>query len=327
VHVYHVYGLALVLGLVTVLDKPARQTFVSDMVGPHLLRNAVSLNSANFQSARMIGPALAGGVIIAVGPGWAFLLNGLAFAAPVVGLLRMRTAELIPAERVPRGKGQLREGLRYVGSRPALLWSIVLVGVVGTFGYNFPVFVVAFNDEVFHGDAGSYGLLNSLVAAGAVVGALVAAKRGGRWIRLMLVSGAVFGALLVMAAGAPSYLVFAVLMVPGGVASMTFVVMANSGIQLASDPAVRGRVVSLFTMVFLGSTPIGGPLTGWLTDAYGPRVGLAVSGAACVVASLVVALILARVGGLRLRIRLRAGRRVLALVPRDADADGGLVRP
>jgi MFS family permease len=317
VNVYHVYTLAFLLGLVTVMDKPARQTFVSEMVGPHLLRNAVSLNSANFQSARLIGPAIAGVVITAVGSGWAFLVNGLGFAAPITGLLLMRTEELIPSERIPRGKGQLREGLRYVGSRPELLWAIVLVGFIGTFGFNFPVFLVAFSDHVFHADAGGFGVLNSLVAVGSVAGALFAANRGGRWLRFSIISGAVFGVLLVVSAAAPAYVVFAALMVPVGLSSMSFVVSANSGVQLASEPVMRGRVVSLFTMVLLGSTPIGGPLTGWLTDAYGPRVALLAGGAICALSALGIALVLARIGGLRLRITRRGGRRTLAFVPAD----------
>lgn len=318
VHVWHVYGCALVLGLITVVDNPTRQTFVSDLVGPALLRNAVSLNSANFQSARLVGPALAGTLITTTGSGWAFLFNGLSFLAPVAGLLLMRTSELFPAERAPRGKGQLREGLRYVGSRPDLLWPIVLVGSVGTFGFNFPVFVVAFTDHVFHADAGTYGLLNSLMAVGSLVGALVAARFGSRRMRFTVGVGAAFGLLLALAAAAPAFWVFAVLMVPVGLAGMTFMVHTNTRAQLASDPAMRGRVISLHMMVFLGGTPLGAPLLGWVTDTFGARAGMATAGLLCAGAALAVALVLGRVSGLRLQIRLRGGRRV-ALVPRDPE--------
>lgn len=203
VEVWHVYVLAFAVGLATVVDNPARQAFVSEMVGPHLLRNAVSLGSANFQSARLIGPAVAGVVITTVGAGWAFLYNGLSFLAPLVGLLLMRPAELSRTRRTPRGKGQLREGLRYVGSRPELLWPIVLLGFVGTFGYNFPIWLVAFTDRVFHAEAGTYGLLNSLIAAGSVAGALLAARRGSRRTRFIVAAAAVFGVLLMVAAAAP----------------------------------------------------------------------------------------------------------------------------
>ncbi|MDT0305410.1 MFS transporter [Streptomyces sp. DSM 44917] len=319
VNVYHVYALALAVGLATVVDNPARQTFVSEIVGPRLLRNAVSLNSANFQSARLVGPAVAGVVITTVGSGWAFLYNGLSFLAPVLGLLMMRTAELTPAERAPRAKGQLREGLRYVGSRPELLWPITLIGFVGTFGYNFPIWLVAFTDQVFHADAGTYGLLTSLMAVGSVTGALIAARRGSRRLRFTVAAAALFGALLMVAALAPAFLVFAALMPVVGVVAMTFQVTVNAGVQLASDPAMRGRVVSLMMMVFVGGTPFGGPLMGWLSDEFGARTGLLAGGAICAAASVAVALVLARIGGLRLRISLRAGRRGVALVPRDPE--------
>ncbi|WP_052849111.1 MFS transporter [Streptomyces avicenniae] len=319
VNVWHVYAIAFVVGLVTVVDNPARQTFVSDMVGPRLLRNAVSLNSANFQSARLVGPAVAGVMISAVGSGWAFLVNGLSFAAPIVGLLMMRTSELNPAVRTPRGKGQLREGLRYVGGRPDLLWLIVLVGFIGTFGFNAAIWLVAFTDTVFHSEAGTYGLLNSLMAAGSVAGALVAARRGSRRMRFTVAAGALFGVALTAASLAPAFWVFALVMPLVGVASLTFQVTANSSIQLASDPAMRGRVISLFMMVFVGGTPIGGPLMGWVTDQFGARVGMASGGLVCLLAAMGVALVLARIGGLRLEISLRAGRRRVAFVPREGD--------
>ncbi|MEO3750656.1 MFS transporter [Streptomyces sp. B6B3] len=318
VNVYHVYALALVLGLITVVDNPTRQVFVTDIVGPRLLRNAVSLNSANFQSARLIGPAVAGFVITTVGSGWAFLCNGLSFIAPIIGLLLMRPAELVPAERAPRRKGQLMEGLRYVGGRPDLLWPIVLLGFVGTFGFNFPVFVIAFTDHVFHADADTYGLLNTLMAAGSVAGALLAARRGGRRMRFTVLTGALFGVLLFAAALAPNFLVFALLMAPIGIAGMTFVVTANSGLQMASEPAMRGRVISIYMMVFVGGTPIGSPLLGWVTDTFGPRTGMLTGGAICVLVAVAVALVLARIAGLRVRISLRAGHRGVMLVPRDA---------
>ncbi|WP_165986289.1 MFS transporter [Streptomyces sp. YIM 98790] len=316
VRVYHVYALAFALGLATVADNPARQTFVSELVGPALLPNAVSLNSASFQSARIIGPAVAGVLITAVGSGWAFLYNGLSFLAPVTGLLLMRTAELFPTERAPRRKGQLREGLAHVRARPELLWPIVLVGFVGTFGFNFPIWLVAFTDRVFHSGAGTYGLLNTLMAVGSLAGALLAAKRGSRRMRFTVACAGLFGLLLAAASGAPFFWVFAALMVPLGLIGMTFMISANTSLQMAADPAVRGRVISLYMMVFLGSTPVGAPLLGWITDTYGPRIGLLSGGVLCAAAAFGVALILARIGGLRLKIDLRPGHRRLAFVPR-----------
>ncbi|MFF7728471.1 MFS transporter [Streptomyces sp. NPDC008001] len=318
VQVWHVYLTAFVLGLVTVVDNPARQAFVVEMVGPADLRNAVSLNSANFQSARLIGPAVAGVLITAVGSGWAFLLNGLSFVAPVAGLLLMRTAELHQVDRAPRGKGQLREGLRYVAGRPDLVWPIVLVGFIGTFGFNFPIWLTAFVNDVYHAGAGTYGLLNTLMAGGSLVGALLAARRGSSRMRLLVGAALLFGLLEIAAALAPSFWVFAVLLVPIGMAGLTINVTANSGIQLGTDPAMRGRVMSLFMMVFMGGTPLGAPLVGWVTDAYGARIGFLAGGAVATLAAAGVGLALARAGGLRLKIDLRRGHPHVVFVPKEA---------
>ncbi|WP_435853719.1 MFS transporter [Streptomyces sparsogenes] len=319
VQVWHVYVIAFLLGMVTVVDNPTRQAFVVEMVGPRDLRNAVSLNSANFQSARLVGPAVAGVLITAVGSGWAFLLNGLSFGAPLIGLLMMRPGELHKVERAPRGKGQLREGLRYVAGRPDLVWPIVLVGFIGTFGFNFPIWLSAFTDGVFHAGPGTYGLLNTLIAVGSVTGALLAARRTSTRQRLLIGAALMFGLLEIAAAVAPAFWLFAALMVPIGIFSLTFNVTANSNVQLATDPAMRGRVMSLFMMVFVGGTPLGGPLVGWLTDTYGARVGFAAGGLVSAAAAVAVGLILVRAGGLRVKVDLRPGRRHLAFVPRATE--------
>ncbi|ATZ25305.1 enterobactin exporter EntS [Streptomyces lavendulae subsp. lavendulae] len=321
VQVWHVYLAAFLLGLVTVLDNPARQTFVSEMVGPAQVANAVSLNSANFQSARLVGPAIAGVLITAVGSGWAFLLNGLSFAAPIAGLLMMRTRELHPVTPQPRAKGQLREGLRYVAGRPELVWPIVLVGFIGTFGFNFPIWLSAFVGDVFHGDAGTYGLFNTLIAAGSLVGALLAARRGRARLRLLVTAAALFSVLLVMTALAPSFWLFAVLLVPVGVFGLTVNVVANSSVQMATDPEMRGRVMALFMMVFTGGTPVGAPLVGWITDTYGARLGMAAGGLVSLAAALGVAVVLSRVGNLRLRV----DRRGITFAPATARS-GALVK-
>ncbi|MEU8824247.1 MFS transporter [Streptomyces sp. NPDC048636] len=316
VQVWHVYLIAFLLGMVTVVDNPTRQVFVNEMVGPHDLRNAVSLNSANFQSARLVGPAIAGVLITAVGSGWAFLINGLSFGAPLIGLLMMRTGELHTVERAPRGKGQLREGLRYVAGRPDLIWPIVLVGFIGTFGFNFPIWLSAFADDVFHAGPGTYGLLNTLIAIGSVTGALLAARRVVARRRLLIMAALLFGVLEVAAAVTPVFWLFAALMVPIGIFSLTFNVTANSSVQLATDPAMRGRVMSLFMMVFVGGTPFGGPLVGWLTDAFGARVGFAAGGLVSAAAAAVVGLILVRAGNLRMKLDLRRGHPRVVFVPR-----------
>ncbi|MBT2364743.1 MFS transporter [Streptomyces sp. ISL-10] len=317
VQVWHVYLTAFLLGLVTVVDNPARQSFVAEMVGPDQLRNAVSLNSANFQSARLVGPAVAGVLITAVGSGYAFLLNGLSFLAPVAGLMMMRTSELHKVERAPRGKGQLREGLRYVAGRPELIWPIVLVGFIGTFGFNFPIWLSAFVDDVYHSGAGTYGLLNTLMAAGSLAGALLAARRGTSRLRILVGAAVLFGLLEVVTAFAPEFWIFAALMVPIGMCGLTVNVTANSSVQMATDPLMRGRVMSLFMMVFTGGTPLGAPLVGWITDAYGPRVGFAAGGAVATLAAVAVGVMLARVGGLRLSVGWHRGHPSVRFVERE----------
>ncbi|MFG2398773.1 MFS transporter [Streptomyces lydicus] len=320
VQVWHVYLVALLLGLATVVDNPARQAFVSEMVGQDDLRNAVSLNSANFQSARLIGPAVAGVLITAFGSGWAFLFNGLSFIAPLTGLLMMRTAELHKVDRVPRSKGQLREGLRYVSQRPDLIWPIVLVGFIGTFGFNFPIWLTAFVYHVFHQGAGTYALFNGLMAAGSLIGALLAARRAGSRLRLLVGAAMLFGALEITAALAPSFWIFAALLAPIGMVGLTINVTANSSVQMATDPLMRGRVMSLFMMVFMGGTPLGAPVVGWVTDAFGARIGFLAGGVISLTSAGLIGLVLARVGGLRLKIDLRRGHQHLRFVPRAPEA-------
>ncbi|MCL8015129.1 MFS transporter [Streptomyces sp. AS02] len=316
VQVWHVYLAAFVVGLATVVDNPARQSFVSEMVGPDQLQNAVSLNSANFQSARLVGPAVAGLMITGVGTGWAFLANGLSFIAPIAGLLMMRARELYAVERAPRGKGQMREGLRYVAGRPELIWTIVLAGFVSTFGFNFPVYLSAFADDVFRAGAGSYSLFNTLMAVGSLAGALLAARRGTARMRVLIAGAVAFGTMEIVAAFAPSLWMFALLMAPIGIFGMTVNVTANSSIQMATDPAMRGRVMALYMMVFMGGAPLGAPIAGWITDAYGVRAALAVGGAITATAAVTIALALARVGNLRLSVGWNRGHPQVRFVPR-----------
>ncbi|MFR9800191.1 MFS transporter [Streptomyces sp. MS06] len=321
VEVWHVYLVAFLVGLATVVDNPARQSFVTEMVGRDQLQNAVSLNSANFQSARLVGPAVAGLLITGVGTGWAFLLNGLSFLAPIAGLLLMRARELHAVRRAPRGKGQLREGLRYVAGRPELIWTIALVGFIGTFGFNFPVYLSAFADDVFHAGAGSYSLFNTLMAIGSLAGALLAARRGTSRLRVLTGAALLFGAAELVASIAPSLWLFAALMVPLGMFGMTVNVTANTGVQMATDPAMRGRVMALYMMVFMGGTPVGAPIAGWITDTYGVRAGLAVGGAISAAAAVLIALVLARLGNLRLSVGWYRGHPSLRVVPRRRAED------
>ncbi|WP_405166444.1 MFS transporter [Nocardia sp. NBC_01499] len=311
VHVWHVYLLAFLLGLVTAVDSPSRQTFVAEMVGQEQLRNAVSLNAVNFETASMTGPAVAGAVIAAVGTGWAFAINAFSFIAVVGGLLLMRPAQLRPVPQVPRRKGQLREGLRYVAARPDLIGPLVLVGFVCTFGYNFPTVLSGFAYHVFHIDAGRYGLLNTALAVGALVGALLASRRPRVRMRLLVGTAFGFGVLEAVTAFAPHYWLFAAMLTTVGLLGLTFLTSSNSTIQLATEPTMRGRVMSLHMIVFIGGTPIGAPIIGWVTEEWGPRIGLLACGAVSACAAAAVGWIMIRTNGLRMRVT----RRGLSVVP------------
>ncbi|WP_448315456.1 MFS transporter [Streptomyces sp. CO7] len=319
VEVWHVYLAALLVGMATVVDNPARQTFVSEMVGRAQLQNAVGLNSANFQSARLIGPAVAGVLITGMGTGWAFLINGLSFAAPIACLMLMRTRELHPVERAPRAKGQLREGIRYVSGRPHLYWTIVLIGFVGAFGFNFPVVLSAFAYDVFDTGAAGYSLFNILIAVGSLAGALLAARRARARLRLLIGAALAFGLLEVVAALSPGLWLFAALLVPIGAFSMTLNVTANTSVQMATEPAMRGRVMSLYMMVFMGSTPIGAPLAGWATDVYGARAGFVACGAVATLSAVAVGVALARLGRLRLAVGWQGAHPTVRVVPRERE--------
>lgn len=316
IQVWHVYLIAFMVGMVTVVDNPSRQSFVSEMVGPDQLRNAVSLNSANFQTARLIGPAVAGVLITSIGSGYSFLLNGLSFLAPLTGLLLMRQSELHKAHRVARGKGQLREGLRYVKGRPDLIGPIVLVGFIGTFGFNFPIWLTAFANDVYHGGAGMYAFFNILMAAGSLAGALLAARRRATKLRLLIIAAMGFGLLEVLVSLSPTVWLFSLLLVPIGVLGMTTNITTNTRVQMAAEPAMRGRVMSLYMMVFVGGTPVGGPLLGWVSDTFGARIAFAAGGAVSLIAAAVIGLVMTRVVGVRLKVGLRDGRPHVEFVPR-----------
>jgi MFS family permease len=301
VQLWHVYLLAFGLGLASVIDTPVRQSFVSDLVGPDDLPNAVSLNSATFNSARIVGPALAGVAISGVGTAWVFLANGFSYLAVIAGLLMMRPAEMWPTPLQPRAKGQLREGVAYVRARPQLYVPMLLVFMVGTFGLNFQITLALIAKQVFHTGPGAFGLLTSCLALGSLLGALLSARRKGLpRTRTMLTAALAFGALEVVVGLAPSFLTMAALLVPTGVAVLTLTTTANALVQLASAPAVRGRVMAIYVLVFLGGTPVGAPLIGVMAENFGPRASLLIGGAVCALSAVAGAAFLTRIGGLRL---------------------------
>jgi len=285
VQLWMVYGLAFALGMVSVFDNPARQSFVTEMVGKDQVTNAVGLNSAVFTLARVIGPAIAGVLIAAVGTGWCFLYNGLSYFPVVFALLLMHPWELNRGLPAPRARGQIRAGIRYAWNRPELRFPLLLMLVVGTLAFNFSVLMPLMASFVFHSGASTFGLLMSFMGAGAFVGALVSANRAGPSHRLLAFAGIAFGGLLVGAALAPTLPVELFVLVPLGAAMITFQATANSLLQLNSDPAFRGRVMALYVMVFLGSTPIGGPIVGWVAEQFGARFGLGLGGLATFIAS------------------------------------------
>jgi MFS family permease len=285
IRLWMVYVLALLLGCATAFDMPTRQAFVSEMVGPDRVTNAIGLNSAVFNSARVVGPAVAGVLIAAVGIAPAFLINAASYLAVIAGLLAMDPARLHRLPPVDRAEGQVRAGLRYVWANPVLRSTIALVAVVGALGLNYRVALPLLARFTFGGDASAYGALASIMAAGAVVGALAAARRGRPSRALLLGSVAVFGLLSFAAAAAPTLIAEAVVLAPLGVASMTFLATANSTLQLASSPEMRGRVMALYGLVFLGSTPLGGLLGGWMAGQFGPRSILLLSGVSSLAAA------------------------------------------
>lgn len=293
---WQIYLLAFGTGMATAVDNPTRQAFVTEMVGPDEVVNAVGLNSATFNLARIVGPALGGLMISVFGgrTGPLFLVNAASYVAVLASLGAMREADLFDAgHRVARSAGQLRAGLAYVRHRPLLYLPIILVGVVGTLGFNFQITLVLIDRSVFHLGAGAYGLLSATLAVGSLGGAVLAARRTRPRARLLVGAALAFGIFEVLAGSMPSYTALALMLVPTGVASLTFTATANSTVQLASDPAMRGRVMGLYMLVFLGGTPIGAPLVGWLAQSIGPRWSLWIGGAASALAALGVATVLA----------------------------------
>ncbi|HEX6312680.1 MAG TPA: MFS transporter [Acidimicrobiia bacterium] len=280
VELWMIYGLAFLLGCVTALDNPARRAFVIEMVGAEHVTNAVSLSSALFTAARIFGPALAGIVIAVAGVSWCFIANAVSYAAAVGAFAMMRRDEFFGVRPVPRAKGQLRAGLRYAWSTPSLRLPLVMTAVIGTLAFNSQVVLALLASDTFAGDAGTYGLLYALLSVGAVTGALVTAHQAAATRRFLLLAAAVYGGFLLMAAAAPTLPVELVILVPTGAAGVAFVAMANGVLQTHTDPLMRGRVMALFSVAFLGSTPIGGPILGWVSEAWGPRAGLALGGIA-----------------------------------------------
>jgi MFS family permease len=308
---WHVYAFALLLGCVTAFDAPARQTFVSDLVSESELSNAVALNSTSFNAARLIGPALAGLLIAAVGSGWVFVINSVSFIAVILSLHFLHAGQMQRRARAVRTRGSFAEGFRYIWKRPDLKAILLMMFLIGTFGLNFPIFISTMSASIFHGGASQYGVLTSTMAVGSVAGALLAARRSHPRITLLLAATAVFGGSLALAALMPNRVLFGIVLIVTGISAQTFTTTANSALQLSTEPGMRGRVLAIFLAVALGGTPIGAPIVGWVADSFGPRQSLAIGAAAGFAAMLVGIHYLVRHRHLRLRV---AGGRLRCLI-------------
>ena len=301
VKLWMVFVLAAALGLVSSVDNPTRQTFVLEMVGRDNLTSAVSLNAVLVNLARVLGPAAAGALIVTVGLGPCFLINAGTYLAIIIALFLMRVAELQAVPPQERRAGQLREGLRYVQSTPAVMTPLVMMGVVGMLAYEFQVILPLIAKFTFGGDAGTYAALTAFMGGGAVVGGLVTASRKARPPVALSRTAALFGVTQLIASFAPTLVSEYVAMVALGAASIGFLALGNATLQLSATPEMRGRVMGLWAVAFLGSTPIGGPIVGWIGEHVGPRYGLGLGGVATLLAAVF------------------AYRRLLAIEPTDIE--------
>jgi MFS family permease len=306
---WHVYVLATLLGVVAAIDAPARQAFVSELVPIEDLPNAVGLNSASFHGGRLIGPGIAGLLISWIGTGPVFLINAASFGAVVFSLTHMRTAELRVQPRTG-GKGSVRAGLSYVRHRPDLILILAIVGMVGTFGLNFQLTSALMARLVFDKGAGQYGILGSIMAIGSLGGAFLAARREHPRIRLVIGATLVFGIASISTALMPTYWSFAISLIPVGLSSLTLMTAANATIQLSTTPAMRGRVMALYMAVFMGGTPIGAPIIGWVGETFGPRYTILLGGVMSVITAAAAVLWLRYSQGARMQFSWRRGLRL-----------------
>lgn len=316
VEVWQVWGVAFLLGCVAVVEGPARSAFVNEMVGHRRLRNAISLNASIFHLGGLIGPAISGVLIVLVGSGWSISVNAVAAVFVVIALGSMRVRELLPSPRMLRSRGQIREGLTYVRSKPAIFWPMVMLAFVSTFGMTLPVLLVAFADHVYQSGAAGYGLYSSAAAVGALTGAVLSTRRMNVRLRTIMFAAGVFGLSLVLAGNAPGEVVFLVFLVCIGVSRLLFATGAESIVQLSTNRIIRGRVMSIYSMVMLGGQAIGGPISGALADRFGVQAAMTLAGVVPAVASIVIAIILARSGRLSFRIRLLRSRRFISIESR-----------
>jgi len=292
VKLWMIYIFVFSLGLVNAIDNPTRQTFITEMVGEDQLPNAVSLNSAQVNLARAIGPAIGGGLIATLGLAPLFIINGISYVGVLVALFKMRAEELRPAPIVERAKGQLREGFRYVKSTPLLLNSLLMMAIIGMLSYEFNVSLPLFARFTFQSDAAGYAALTTAMGIGSVIGGLYTATRRKVTVRMLINAAWLFGLVILLTAIAPTLWLAMLGMVLVGIFSINFLSLGNVTLQLRSTVQMRGRVMGLWAVAFLGTTPIGGPIIGWIGQHAGPRWGLAVGGFAALAAGAIGARVL-----------------------------------
>ncbi len=316
---WSVYALVLAVGVAQVFDGPARSVFVNELVGPRHLRNAISVNASIFHLGALLGPALSGLLIVAVGSGWVVGLNVVAAVIGIGLLLAVRSRELLVAPRAPKSRGQVREAARYILGKPSLFWTMVIVGVVAVFGMPMPALLAGVADSVYMTGPTGYGLYNSLAAVGALAGALASTRRANLRLRTIIFGGLLYGLALILTGISPFYPMFLALLVGVGLSRLLLMTAGETMVQFSSNLAIRGRVMSFWGIVIVGGQAVGGPLMGWIAEVIGPKNALTVAGIVPAVAALAIAAVLARSGRLTMTVSPRRGKWV-AIVPRAAAA-------
>lgn len=316
VELWMVLCFAGALGITSAIDAPVRQAFVSELVPAANLGNAVALNSAAFNSARLIGPAIAGLLVAVVGSGWVFVINAASYAAVLVPLALLRSRDFTTSARAGRGAGALLDGVRYVRRRPDILLVLATVFLMGTLGFNFSIYVATMARVEFGQGAEAFGVLSSLLALGSLIGSLLSARRERPRLRMIALAAGGFGIAMVALAVAPNEWVFGALLVLAGVCALTIMTTANAYVQTTTRPAMRGRVMALYLAIFLGGTPLGAPAMGWVATTFGPRAAILVGATAGLAAAIVALVFYVRTREISIRwtrerrwpLRLQSGR-------------------
>ena len=316
-----IYGLVALMGIVQLLDNPSRSVFVSEIVGPRQLRNAISLNASIFHLGALVGPALSGIAIVAVGSGWSIAANAVAAAIGAILIATIRQDQLLVAPRAPKAKGQIREAARYVLAKPAMFWTFVMVLFVSMFGLPLPTLLAGMADTVFESGAQGYGLYNSLLAVGALSGALLSTRRTELRLRTIVLGAMLYGVLQTLVGLAPFYSMFLLLLVTVGFSRLLYATAAETMVQLSSNLRIRGRVMAFFMLILVGGQAIGGPIMGLIAEAFGSRTAVVVSGGVPFVAAVVISIVLARSGQLRLKVTPRLRGSWITIAPKAAGAD------